>query len=126
MVDVDRLVAHWSAGAQEDWGVAVDLVERRRIRHGLFFAHLAIEKALKAHVCRRTQDLAPRVRNVVRLAELAGLQPDQSQLSTLAALNAFGQAGRYPDAIGPLPTPEEADAYIQRAQEVFRWLMTGF
>lgn len=26
----------------------------------------------KAHVCRRTQDLAPRVHNLVRLAELAG------------------------------------------------------
>ncbi|MDO8793286.1 MAG: HEPN domain-containing protein [Vicinamibacterales bacterium] len=126
MVDVDQQVAHWRAGAQEDWGVAVELVERRRIRHGLFFAQLAIEKALKAHVCRRTQDLAPRLHNLVRLAELAGLQPDESQLSTLADLNAFSQAGRYPDAMGPLPAPEEADAYIQRAQEVFRWLITAF
>jgi hypothetical protein len=44
MVDVDQQIAHWRAGAQEDWGVAVELVERRRIRHGLFFAQLAIEK----------------------------------------------------------------------------------
>ena len=68
----------------------------------------------------------PRVHNLVRLAELAGLQPDENQASTLADLNAFSQAGRYPDATEALPTPEEADAYIQRAQEVFRWLMTGF
>ena len=124
MVDANQQVAHWVAGAHEDWAVAVDLVERRRIRHGLFFAHLAIEKALKAHVCRRTQDLAPRVHNLVRLAELAGLQPDESRASTLADLNAFSQAGRYPDATDALPTPEEADAYIQRAREAFLWLTT--
>ena len=126
MVDADQQIAHWVAGAQEDWSVAVELVERRRIRHGLFFAQLAIEKALKAHVCRRAQNVAPRVHKLVRLAELAGLQPDESQVSTLADLNAFSQAARYPDAIGPLPTPEEADAYIRRAQEVFRGLMTAF
>ena len=123
MVDIDQQVAHWRAGAQEDWNVAVELVERRRIRHGLFFAHLAIEKVLKAHVCRRTQDLAPRIHNLVRLGELAGLQPDENQLSALADLNAFSQAGRYPDAVVPLPTPEEADVYIRRAGEVFQWLM---
>jgi len=126
MVDVDRQIARWRAGAQEDWGVAVELVKSRRIRHGLFFAHLAIEKALKAHVCKRTQDLAPRTHNLVRLSELARLQPDESQLSTLADFNAFSQAGRYPDVVGPLPTPEEADAYIRRAGEVFEWLMTTF
>jgi len=59
MFDIDQQIAHWRAGAQEDWGVAVELVERRRIRHGLFFAQLAIEKALKAHVCRAGNREAP-------------------------------------------------------------------
>ena len=80
----------------------------------------------RGHVRRNTQDLAPRLHNLVRLAELAALQPDESRLSTSADLNAFSLAGRYPDAMGPLPTPEEADAYIQRAQEVFLWLTTTF
>jgi HEPN domain-containing protein len=39
----------------------------------LFFAHLALEKLLKAHVCRATRDLAPRVHALLRLAERAGL-----------------------------------------------------
>ena len=59
---------------------------------------------------------------MARLAELAGLQPNESQLSTLADLNAFSQASRYPDAVAPLPTAEEAEAYLGRAREVFQWL----
>ena len=122
MIDTVQQIAQWRSGAQEDWSVAVELVERGRTRHGLFFVHLAIEKALKAQVCERTRDVAPRTHNLVRLAETAGVQPNESQLSTLADLNAFNQASRYPDAIAPLPTAEEAEAYLGRAREVFEWL----
>ncbi len=79
MIDIDKQIAYWRDSADEDFAVARELVRRTRIRHGLFFAHLALEKALKAHVCRVTQDIAPRVHNLVRLAELAelDLQPAQ-------------------------------------------------
>lgn len=69
MVDIGKQIEHWRAGAGEDWEVARDLVERGKIRHGLFFAHLALEKTLKAHVCRTTNELAPPIHNLVRLAE---------------------------------------------------------
>jgi hypothetical protein len=61
MIDIEKQVAYWREGAAEDWLVAVELVDLGRTRHGLFFAHLALEKMLKAHVCRVTQDLAPRI-----------------------------------------------------------------
>jgi hypothetical protein len=47
------------------------LVERRRIRHGLFFAQLAIEKALKAHVCRHNLPFSgPRASRGMRRGEI--------------------------------------------------------
>ncbi len=52
-VDIEKQIAHWKRGALEDWEVAVELVDKDRYRHGLFFAHLALEKILKAHVCRK-------------------------------------------------------------------------
>jgi len=73
MIDINKQINFWRSGGEEDLAVARDLVNRNRIRHGLFFAHLALEKALKAHVCRVTQDIAPRLHNLVRLAELAEL-----------------------------------------------------
>jgi len=42
MIDVEKQIAYWRAGAEEDWEVAVDLVESGKARHGLFFAHLAL------------------------------------------------------------------------------------
>jgi len=123
MIDVEKQVAYWRSSATEDWEVARDLIERGKVRHGLFFAHLTLEKLLKACVCRHTQDLAPRLHNLVRLAELAGLPLDEARLDLLAEMNVFGVEGRYPDLLVPPPTPDEARDYLRRIEEVYEWLM---
>ena len=123
MLDIEKQVAYWCDGAAEDWQVAQDLIGRKQTRHGLFFVHLALEKLLKAHVCRHTQDLAPRIHNLIRLAELAGLTPSETQIDTLADINAFNLEGRYPDALIPIPSPGRAQEYLHRAEEVYQWLM---
>jgi HEPN domain-containing protein len=104
--------------------VAQDLIKRQRTRHGLFFLHLALEKLLKALVCRQTQDLAPRTHNLIRLAELAGVSLDETQVHTLSEINAFNLEGRYPDALAPLPSLSEAKGYLREAEAVYRWLMS--
>jgi len=47
MVDIAKQIAFWRDGANEDWDVARQLVDTGRTRHGLFFAHLALEKYLR-------------------------------------------------------------------------------
>lgn len=123
MIDIDKQIAYWRDSAKEDMEVARELVARGRNRHGLFLTHLALEKALKAHVCRQTRDLAPRIHGLVRLVELASLKPNKEQLDTLAEMNAFNVEGRYPETLAPLPTPAEADRYLRQAEEVFQWLI---
>ncbi len=123
MVDIQKQIAYWREGASEDWAVACELVERGRIRHGLFFAHLALEKALKAHICRKTHELAPRTHNLIRLAEQTDLNLNSAQRDILAEMNAFNVEGRYPETLAPPPTKEETRNYLARAGEVFRWLM---
>jgi HEPN domain-containing protein len=123
MIDIDRQIAYWQEGAQEDWVVAQELVNGNRTRHGLFFAHLALEKVLKAHVCGQTRDLAPRIHNLVRLAELADISLRPEQIDVLAEMNAFNLESRYPELLMPPPTLKEAKAYMSRAKEVFQWLM---
>ncbi len=103
MVDITRQVAHWRDGAREEWQVAMELLDKGRVRHALFFAHLALEKALRAHVCRHIDDLAPRTHNLVRLAETAALELTAERLELLSALNESSQAGRYPDTLAPPP-----------------------
>ena len=116
MIDVKKQIAFWYEGAIEDWAVARDLVDRGRVRHGLFFAHLSLEKALKALVCRATQDLAPRLHNLVRLAELAQIPIKPDQIEVLAVMNAFNIEGRYPDSLSPPPTQRRRTALYARGQ----------
>jgi HEPN domain-containing protein len=123
MVDVLKVAAHRQDGAREDWDVAAELVQRGRFRHGLFFAHLALEKALKAKVCLATNQLAPRVHDLLRLAYLAELHADASQRDTLARMNAYALAGRYPDTLGTSISSEDAVARLAEAKGVFEWLM---
>jgi len=126
MVDPDKQAAHWRSGADEDWSVAVELIERGRFRHGLFFAHLALEKTLKALICRQSRELAPPIHNLVRLAEKAGLSLTDAELDLLAEVNEFNIEGRYPDLGQLLPSAAEAEGYLKRIREMLRCLNRQF
>ena len=126
MINIDRQIVHWRKGAEEDWEVAQELVSRRRIRHGLFFAHLSLEKILKAHVCSNINDIAPPVHNLTRLANLSGLTIDEDLRDLLADVSPFNIETRYPDMLIPEPSFEEARAYMQRIEAAFTWLTAQF
>ena len=122
-LDIQKQISHWKNGAIEDWAAARSLLKDKKIRHGLFFAQLALEKLLKAHVCRDTQDLAPRIHNLNRLVARTTLNLSQERGDVLAEMNAFNLEGRYPDLLITPPTKKEADEYMRRAQEVYEWLL---
>ena len=126
MINIEKQITFWKDSAHEDWDVARQPIDSAWTRHGLFFVHLALEKMLKAIVCRHTQDLAPRIHNLTRLAEIAGLSPDANQRALLAEINAFHIEGRYPETLMPPPAKEEALNYMYRAEEVFQWLKNQF
>jgi len=122
MVDVEKQIDYWRQGSMEDWEVAVKLVKDGKSRHGLFFAHLALEKILKALVCRRTHDVPPKMHNLTRLSELAGLQLDTQQADVLADMNQFNLEGRYPEFYTLQLSPQEAAEFMARSEEILAWL----
>ena len=122
MVDISEQISYWQNSAREDFEVAKQLVDSGKNRHGLFFAHLALEKTLKAHVCRTTQELAPRVHNLVRLSEISGITTPESYVILLSEMNAFNLEGRYPMPFIAAVSTEEAANYITETQEVLEWL----
>lgn len=126
MIDIGKQIEHWRSGAGEDWEVARDLVARGKVRHGLFFAHLALEKTLKAHVCRTTNELAPPIHNLVRLAATANLSLKPEQRDLLAEVNSFNIEGRYPELFLPLPSASESAAYLVRIGELLECLKNRF
>lgn len=121
-MDIQKHIAHWRAGAEEDFEVARELVGNGRLRHGLFFLHLALEKMLKAHVAKETREVPPKIHNLIRLAELADLAPSDAQAALLRELNLYQLEGRYPEAGFPEVGQATAEADIANAKELLEWL----
>ncbi|MBF0261193.1 MAG: HEPN domain-containing protein [Magnetococcales bacterium] len=121
--NVQTQVDYWRTGSDEDWEAALLLVEKGKIHHGLFFLHLALEKLLKAHVCRAIHDHPPRIHDLVRLTRRAELELTEEWLLLLGKVNAFCQIGRYPgNPMSQRVSLEVAHRYIDNVQEVRAWL----
>ena len=124
MINVEKHVKYWRDGATDDFAVAGELVTNGRIRHGLFFAHLALEKLLKALVCRNTGALAPKMHDLMRLSQISGLSMSQEQVTFLARFGRFQIEGRYPEVLDPEPSREHAEQDLRQVEELFSWLTT--
>ena len=121
-IEIQKQIDYWRDGSDEDWVVAEELIETERIRHELFFAHLALEKMLKAHVCRETEHLAPKIHNLVRLAKLSKLPFSKPHEIFLSRFDMYQLEGRYPDRLPAPPKKSEAKKELQTAREVRQWL----
>ncbi len=121
-MDVEKQVDYWRSGSKEDVGAAEALVSKSYLRHGLFFAHLAIEKILKAHVVRATGKAPPYIHNLIRLAEIADLALDPERLDLLRRFNLYQLAGRYPDHGAVQLDTETANERLAQGKEVVEWL----
>jgi len=122
MVDVAKQIDYWRTGGDEDFAAAESLLEKGHLRHSLFFAHLAVEKMLKAHVTRQTRHVPPRMHNLVRLAEMAGLSPDSEQEKFLRSFDMYQIEGRYPDSTQVLMDSKIARDKLAAAGETLKWL----
>ena len=109
-------------GAEEDFAAAQSLLAQGHLRHALFFAHLALEKMLKAHVARATKDVPPRTHDLLRLADTGGVSLPRDRRAFLARLQQYCLESRYPESQIPAPSREDAQADLGQAQEVLEWL----
>lgn len=121
-MNVQKQIDYWRSGGDEDLAAARSLLENGHLRHALFFAHLAIEKMLKAHVAKVTSDVPPRSHDLLRLANLAGVPLAREQARFLARFQQYCLEGRYPDFQPISPSQAEAESGLRDAQEVLLWL----
>ncbi|MBW8041822.1 MAG: HEPN domain-containing protein [Planctomycetes bacterium] len=121
-MDVQKQIEFWKVSAEEDFAAAESLLEKGHFRHCLFFAHLAVEKMLKAHVTRQTEDIPPRIHNLVRLAEIAELCLSPEQARFLRGFDVYQLEGRYPDSAQVLLDLETAQDKLTLAEEMLKWL----
>jgi HEPN domain-containing protein len=122
VTDIPKQTEYWIRSAKEDFEVGSNLVKDGKTRHGLFFVHLAVEKMLKACVCKNLNKTPPKIHNLMNLYQLAGLEADNERQDALGALNRFCLEGRYPEEWPVIPDEKEAQRYLKTAEQLIKWL----
>lgn len=121
-------IEFWKTAAEKDWIVVENLFEKENYPQSLFFAHLVLEKLIKAHwVQNNTSDFPPRVHNLVRLASQSALNFTAPDLLFLDKMNDFQMEGRYPDyafLIYQICTEAHTKALINDVNTLRIWLIS--
>ena len=122
MVDIEKQLEYWKAGSYDDLETAKILIEKDRFLHGLFFCHLVIEKIIKAHVVKQSNDLAPRSHNLIYSSEKSNLLLNEDDEIFLGILMKYQLQGRYPDYNPIVPDKAIIIDYLNKTEKLLKWL----
>lgn len=120
-INIEKQIDYWLNGANEDFDVAEILIEKRRILHGLFFCHLVLEKALKAHVVKVTGEIAPKTHNLIYLSEKSNLVLSDDTLEFFGVLMKYQLEGRYPGYQPFIPDLRIVKDYLIETKKQLLW-----
>jgi HEPN domain-containing protein len=98
MLTKQDYIKYWLDTAEKDFVVVESLFEGKNYVHSLFFAHLVLEKIIKAHwVKDNEEDIPPKMHNLVYLIKQTKFEYTQEQEDFLRTFNDFQLEARYPD-----------------------------
>ena len=122
MINIEKQTEYWITTAEDDLVTAEILMTKKRLLHSLFFCHLTIEKAIKAHFVKQTGEYAPKSHNLFFLNEKAMLNFSEDEYVFLGILMKYQLEGRYPDYNPGVPSIETAQNYIHQTKQLLEWL----
>lgn len=123
MIDKQKHIEYWINNAEEDIETAKILISKNRIMHGLFFCYLVLEKALKAHVVKKTgEEIPPKSHNLIHLAELGEIELMEEDESFLGILMKYQSESRYPVNSLQVPSREVTHLYLKKTKILLKWL----
>lgn len=122
-INPDKQIEYWKNTALSDIETAEILIEKSKFLHGLFFCHLTIEKALKAHYIKTNNQLAPKTHNLIYLLENTDLVLNDQMKNFLGILQKYQLEGRYPENAINIPEKEEAQNYLSETEVLLKWLI---
>jgi HEPN domain-containing protein len=97
-MEKDEHIKYWLQSALRDWDVSCELVSSKRYMHALFFAHLVVEKLLKAHwVKENNENFPPRLHNLNALYDLLEFELSGDLKNELLVITSWNMEARYQD-----------------------------
>ena len=124
-----QLAQYWQRGSEDDLETARAVANgTQRFHAALFYAHLAIEKALKAQYVALHGTHAPYTHNLLHLCAKIGwelIDDDKRFKELLLEFNEFNLEGRYPDekeAFRRKVTEGYTKQKLAELEEVLLWI----
>jgi len=120
-------IEYWLELCDDDLLTAKALFQSERYLHMGFFCHLIAEKALKAVIVYKTDEIPPRLHDLGRLAVLGGISESLSdeQLTLLNKLTPLQIEARYPEYKGRMLnalTPAVCEQLLKQTEEFLCWI----
>jgi len=125
MKNKEELIDYWVKSSQMDFEASIDLFKAGKYPHCLFFAHLSVEKLLKAIFVKMKEKHTPISHNLLLLAKESGLELGNQQVEQFAEINTFNIEARYPDEkfrFYKKCTHEFTGKYMKIIEETLSWL----
>ncbi len=121
-MDIRRQIEYWINTATDDLQTAELLIENKKILQGLFFCHLCIEKAIKAHIVSFTTEIPPKSHNLLFLIGKTNLEISDDDKDFCGILMSYQLEGRYPEYYPESPSKITAFEYLSRTKTFQSWL----
>jgi len=118
---------YWLESAADDLITAKAMLDAKRLLWSGFICHLVAEKALKAVIADKTDELPPKIHDLKVLAKRGGVMDDLSeeQLALLEQLNPLQIEARYPehkDKVAQTLTPEKCQKIFSETEGFLCWI----
>jgi HEPN domain-containing protein len=123
MIDIKKHIDYWKETASSDIDTATLLIEKGKVKEGLFFSHLFLEKILKAHFVRKNNNIAPKTHDLVYLINKSEIELNTDFLQLVLTIQKFQLEGRYPDYNISIPPIEDATKLLNKSKELYLWLL---
>ena len=122
-------ISYWVELSDYDLDTASAMLETKRFLYVGFMCHQSIEKLIKAVLSSQTDEIPPKVHNLIRLAEKASLLDKMSDMhkKTLFLLNPLNIESRYPsykDTLLKQLTADKCSEIINQTKELAQWIKT--
>ena len=118
---------YWLELCDDDLLTAKALFQSKRYLHMGFFCHLIAEKALKAVIAHKTDEIPPRLHDLDRLAVLGGISESLSEeqcglLNKLTPLQIEARYPEYKERIMRTLTPTVCEQLLEQTEGFLCWI----
>jgi HEPN domain-containing protein len=120
-----KVLDYFQNQALEDLDTAKKLINAKKYHHGLFFAHLAIEKLIKGLVYKNINKHPLPIHNLKKLAKQAKLNINEKQSKQLKEITSWNIEARYDNIKRQFYKKATKDFtlnWFKIVKELYQWL----